>query len=112
MTEWIAKNLGPKTPWHLSRFDPHIAPDEKFAKISPTSVEQLKKAAKIGKKAGLKFIYIWAGNLFSQANTICPGCGNLAISRTGWQPTILAVDKNGYCSKCGEPLNIQMSPKL
>ena len=121
MTEWIVRNLGSKTPWHLSRFDPHAAPDKKFTKIPPTSVEQLKKAAKIGKKAGLRFIYIWApgalgtgglSDLFSQADTICPSCGNLAISRTGWQPTILAVDKNGCCSKCGESLNIQMSPKL
>jgi len=110
MTGWIVRNLGPKIPWHLSRFDPYLAPDEKFTKIPPTSIEQLKKAVEVGKKAGLKFIYIWSGGLFSQANTICPNCGSLTISRTGWQPTILAVSKNGCCSKCGEPLNIIQAP--
>ncbi|HUS60330.1 MAG TPA: AmmeMemoRadiSam system radical SAM enzyme [Nevskiaceae bacterium] len=114
MTEWMVRNLGPKTPWHLSRFDPHAAPDEKFAKIPPTSVEQLKKAAEIGQKAGLKFIYIWApdanipGGFYSQADTACPGCGNLAISRTGWQPHILGVNKDGNCPDCEENLNVKL----
>ena len=54
---WIVKNLGKKTPWHLSRFNPDLAPDKEFAKISPTPVSTLEKAYKIGKKAGLSFVY-------------------------------------------------------
>jgi len=56
---WIVKNLGPKTPWHLSRFAPDSAPDKEFAKIPPTPASTLEKAYKIGKKAGLDFVYIW-----------------------------------------------------
>lgn len=126
MTEWIVKNLGPKTPWHLSRFDPQAAPDEKFRQIPATTVGQLQKAAQIGQKAGLKFVYIWApganGGLFSQADTICPQCGNLAISRSGppasalsrrlwragWQPHIIGLDKNGHCPDCNENLNVKI----
>lgn len=112
MTEWIVKNLGPKTPWHLSRFDPKLAPDKKFSKIPPTPLNLLKKAASIGKKAGLQFVYIWApgddvaGGIYSEGNTFCPRCGTLAIQRDFWKPEFLSVNRNGCCLKCGEDLNI------
>ena len=57
IASWIAKNLGKKTPWHLSRFTPDLAPDKEFAKIPPTPAGTLEKAYKIGKKAGLVFVY-------------------------------------------------------
>ena len=56
---WIVKNLGKKTPWHLSRFNPDLAPDKEFAKIPPTPADTLEKAYKIGRKAGLAYVYIW-----------------------------------------------------
>lgn len=113
MTRWMVKNLGPKTPWHLSRYSLGRVPDKEFQKIPETSVEQLKKAAQIGQKAGLKFIYIWApgedlaGGVYSKGDIICPKCGNVAVSRTYWQPAILGVDKKGHCADCGEDLNIR-----
>lgn len=107
MTGWLAKNLGPKTPWHLSQFDPDLAPDPEFQKIPFTTVEQLEKAAKIGQESGLRFIYIWAPNAnFSLGDTFCPKCQTLCIKRSGWKPEILAVDKKGNCGKCGEGLNL------
>jgi pyruvate formate lyase activating enzyme len=115
MTTWMVKNLGPKTPWHLSRFDPEAAPDEGFKKIPPTSVAQLEKAAEIGKKAGLEFIYIWApgedmdGGVYSKGDTYCPKCNSLAVRRTGWSVEILGVDKDGNCIDCGEELNIKLT---
>jgi len=60
MASWMVKNLGPKTPWHLSRFSPDLAPDQKFARLPPTSINQLQQAAQIGRQAGLQFVYIWA----------------------------------------------------
>jgi len=114
MTKWIVKNLGPKTPWHLSRFDPELAPDKDFQKIQATSVKALDQAAAIGKKSGLKFVYIWApgqdieGGLYSQGNTLCPKCGKLAIERSAWQPKLINVDKNGCCLSCQEDLNIKL----
>ncbi len=114
MAKWIVKNLGPKTPWHLSRFDPELSTDPVFQKIPPTSVVQLKKAALIGRKAGLNFVYIWApardlpGGLYSEGDTICPKCKNLAITKAGWRPELVGVDNKGCCSKCGENLNIKL----
>lgn len=114
MTHWIAKNLGPKTPWHLTRFGPENAPDPKFALIPPTSVKQLETAATIGKENGLQFIYIWApgedlaGGVYTKGDTYCPKCGNMAVSRSLWEPAILGVDQNGHCQDCGEDLNIKI----
>lgn len=57
MTTWIAQNLGPKTPWHISRYDPGLAPDPDFAKLPPTSPALLEIARNIGLKSGIKYIY-------------------------------------------------------
>jgi len=110
MANWMVKNLGPKTPWHLSQYSPAAAPDKEFAKIPPTTIEALAKAAVIGRQAGLQFVYVWAPAAdYAQADTICPKCGNLAIHRTGYKIEVLGVNKNGHCSKCGENLNIRLT---
>lgn len=57
IAEFIAKKLGADTPWHVSRFFPHY----KMSDISPTPVEKIYEAVKIGKNTGLKFVY--SGNL-------------------------------------------------
>ncbi len=111
---WIVKDLGPKTPWHLSRYSPDLASDEGFQKIPPTPIEKLKQAKEIGKKAGLEFIYIWApgtdlnGGFYTEGSTYCPQCGSLAIKRSAWKPEILEVDKKGKCKSCGEDLRIRL----
>jgi len=108
MTAWIVKNLGPQTPWHLSQYDPKLAPDKEFRKIPYTPTIQMAEAAEIGRKSGLQFVYVWApSSNYSQPNTNCPKCQNLAIQRTGYQVKILGVDKKGHCSACGEDLNIK-----
>jgi pyruvate formate lyase activating enzyme len=109
MFDWIVQHLGPKTPCHLSQFDPELAPVKEFQKIPFTSVDELLKAKEIGLRAGLKFIYIWAPkDNFSQGDTICPKCKNVCIARHGWQPEILAVTDSGKCSHCGEDLNLKL----
>lgn len=110
MTKWIVKNLGPKTPWHISRFHPA----GKRLDLKPTSVETLKKTAQIGRKNGLQFVYVWApgydlpGGVYYESDTYCPKCGNLAIRRGAWNPEILGVNKKGRCQKCGEDLNLKI----
>lgn len=102
IAHWIAKNLGSKTPWHVTRFFPAAY----MMDTPPTPPQTLANAQKIGQEAGLSFVYI--GNLTTKTgeNTYCPKCGSLAIERSFYQTKILAVDKNGHCSKCSEDLNI------
>jgi pyruvate formate lyase activating enzyme len=112
MAKWIVRNLGPKTPWHISAYSPSLAPDPLFQKIPPPSQKELLKAKNIGQKAGLEFIYIWApriNKIFAKGNTTCPKCDRLVVKRNLWQPKILAINPKGHCAKCGENLNIKLT---
>lgn len=107
MTGWMAKSLGEDTPWHLSQFDPEAAPDPEFQKIPPTSVENLEKAAQIGKKAGLNHIYTWApGANYAKSDTYCPKCKKIVIQRSGWQPEKINISNQQKCQFCSYKLNI------
>lgn len=53
IANFIAKDLGKNTPWHISRFFPAF----KMMDTPITPAETLDKAEKIGKSAGLKHIY-------------------------------------------------------
>lgn len=107
MTEWIVENLGPDTPWHLSQYDPALAPDKQFQKLPHTSIEQLDKAAKIGQKAGLNHIYIWAPAVnYSRSDTICPKCKKVVIHRRNWQVEEINIIPPNRCRFCQFGLNI------
>lgn len=102
IAQWIYKNLGPKTPWHVTRFFPAA----QMMETPPTPPETLTLAQKTGQEQGLEFVYI--GNLATKEgeNTYCPKCGQLAIRRFYYQTEILGVDKRGRCKNCGEDLNV------
>jgi pyruvate formate lyase activating enzyme len=88
-------DVDPDIPWHISRFHP----DYNFTETSATPVETLRKAYSIGKKEGLRYIYI--GNVLGESeNTRCPNCGASLIQRTGFyiQKNKIVEDK---CSICG-----------
>lgn len=104
IAQWIAKNLSPKTPWHVTRFHPYA----ELTNIPPTPPETLFKAREIGLKQGLKFVYIGNMEVEKEDDTYCPNCGNLAIRRTEYMTEILGVDKDGSCTDCGEDLNIRV----
>lgn len=102
IAKWIYKELGPETPWHISRFSGAIS--WKLQHLPDTPVETLEKAYKIGKKAGLKYVYM--GNVpgHKAENTYCPKCGELVINRMNY--IIHRHDKAGKCPKCGTDLNL------
>ena len=86
-------SIGPEIPWHVSRFHP----DYKYLDSEPTSIETLKKAERIGKTAGLKYVYM--GNVSEGNNTYCYNCKNLLIERIVFEVIKLNV-KNGKCPEC------------
>jgi len=98
----IYKNLGAETPWHLSQFCGAIS--WKLHHIPDTPIETLEKAIEIGKKVGLKYVYI--GNIpgHKAENTYCPKCGELVVNRVNY--FVHRYDKDGKCPKCGESLNL------
>lgn len=99
IAEFIA-SLDKSIPWHISRFFPQY----EFEAYSPTDVITLEKAYRIGKKAGLNYVYI--GNLptTKYENTYCPKCNGLVIERYGYQ--VRRLDKNGRCVKCNYKINL------
>lgn len=56
---FIKKELGPKLPWHISKFSGIIS--WKFQNIPDTPIKTLKRVEQIGKQCGLKNIYL--GNI-------------------------------------------------
>lgn len=102
VAKFIKNELGSETPWHISQFSPDIS--WKLKNLPETPLETLKKAYQIGKKNGLKYIYI--GNVpgLKEEDTYCPRCGAKQIERIGY--SVKRYDKKGKCSNCGQDLNI------
>ncbi len=80
MAAFIASDLGPDTPWHISRFHPTY----QLTDCPPTSVSALANAREIGMQAGLQYVY--TGNIPGDngENTYCHHCGKLLIERWGF----------------------------
>jgi len=96
IAEFIATQLGPDVPWHVSRFHG----DYKMTNVPATPIETLKLACRIGAEAGLRYIY--SGNVSGQADerTYCPGCGRVLIDRVGFAVRQVRI-ADGACPECG-----------
>lgn len=96
LAAFLADELGPETPWHISRFHPTY----KLLDQPPTPVETLFKARDIGKKAGLNYVYV--GNVpgGKGENTFCHQCNRRLIDRWGFYVREFRI-KNGKCPECG-----------
>jgi len=92
-------NLGTDIPWHISRFHPRYKMTDK----SPTGINAIHRAAEIGRKSGLKYVY--SGNVPGDQgeNTACAHCGQELIRRLGYQ--IVRNELRGSaCPRCGTTL--------
>lgn len=96
MASFIGQELGVDTPWHITRFFPAY----KMKNVSPTPIETLYQARKIGLAAGLKYVYF--GNFLGKGNqdTVCPNCGKVLIQRDGFELVDNQVQSN-QCPSCG-----------
>lgn len=96
LAEFIAKECGVNTPWHISRFYPQYKMTDRAATETPA----LQKAYDIGKQAGLRYVYV--GNLPGNwaESTPCYACGKVLIERRGY--CIIANRVRDYqCPYCG-----------
>jgi pyruvate formate lyase activating enzyme len=98
LTEFIA-SVSTDIPWHATAFHK----DYKMTDPDNTCAEILMRAAEIGKKSGLRYVY--AGNLPGEVgdleNTRCPHCRQLLVERYGYLITGYYVTSNGCCPSCG-----------
>jgi pyruvate formate lyase activating enzyme len=94
---WIASELGKEVPFHLSRYFPMYKRDD------PTTPHStLLKHYEIARKH-LSFVYV--GNTLSDTgqNTICPACGAVITTRSGYHTKHVNADA-GKCTECGKEI--------
>ncbi|MGH9669925.1 MAG: AmmeMemoRadiSam system radical SAM enzyme, partial [Terriglobales bacterium] len=109
LAEFLA-SVSPDIPWHVTAFHK----DYKMTDPENTSVETLLRAAEIGRKAGLRYVY--AGNLPGQVgdleNTRCPNCRTTLIERYGYFISSYNLTSTGACPKCGASIPGRWAPKF
>jgi pyruvate formate lyase activating enzyme len=100
LAEFIAGELHPAVPWHISRFRPEYNMPDGQA----TPLATLEAAARIGKRAGLKYVY--CGNVAGLADesTHCPACDAVVIDRRGFTLRSNSLH-DGSCPACGESIH-------
>jgi pyruvate formate lyase activating enzyme len=96
--QFVAQELGPETPWHISRFYPGYRMTDR----PPTPVATLERAQEIGEEEGLRYIYV--GNVPGEANTVCHNCGELLIRRAGYRILANRIASGQVCPNCGTPV--------
>jgi pyruvate formate lyase activating enzyme len=95
LAQFLARDLGPETPWHISRFHP----DYRLTDLPLTPIKTLQRAWEIGKEAGLRYVY--TGNVPGDRGekTYCYQCGDLLLDRYGF--SILKNNlSQGKCPRC------------
>ncbi|MDZ7721849.1 MAG: AmmeMemoRadiSam system radical SAM enzyme [candidate division KSB1 bacterium] len=100
IAQFIKTELGPETPWHISRFHPQYKMTDRDA--TPTSV--IKKAVEMGSREGLRYVY--SGNIPGDdgEHTHCYSCGAMLLKRYGFRIIENNV-RNGKCSECGAEID-------
>ena len=107
LAEFLAA-VSPDIPWHVTAYHQ----DYKMTDPDNTSSETLHRAAEIGKRAGLRYVY--AGNLPGEVgdleNTRCPECRELVISRYGYFIRDYRLTPEGACKRCGAAIPGRWAP--
>jgi pyruvate formate lyase activating enzyme len=103
-------SVSPDIPWHVSAFHKNY----KMTDPENTRPRDLLRAAEIGRRAGLRFVY--AGNLPGQVddleNTRCPNCRELLIERYGYYILDYHLSARGTCPKCETAIPGRWAPKF
>jgi pyruvate formate lyase activating enzyme len=96
LADFLVREAGADVPWHISRFHPQY----KYLDSEATPRASLERAERIGKKAGLRYVYL--GNVpgSRSESTFCYSCGRVLIERTGYRINANYVE-NSQCPDCG-----------
>lgn len=100
LCDWLAGNLGPAVPLHLTAFHP----DFRMLDVPSTAPATLARARKQALSAGLRHVY--TGNLRDPAgqSTWCASCGARLIERDGYRLGAWDLDEEARCRRCGARL--------
>jgi pyruvate formate lyase activating enzyme len=98
LTRFLA-DVSRDIPWHVTAFHQ----DYKMTSTANTSASMLRRAAELGREAGLHHVY--AGNLPGRVgafeDTRCQACGAVVIERSGYLVRRYRLTPDGACPDCG-----------
>ncbi len=97
LTDFLA-GVSAYIPWHVTAFHK----DYKMDDPENTRPQDLLRAAEIGKKAGLRYVYAGnlPGNVRDLEDTRCHQCGETLIRRHGYLVQKYRVTSEGQCPSC------------
>ena len=100
LARWLAHELGPDVPLHLSAFHP----DWKMTDLPPTPSATLSRARRIAQDAGLHYVY--TGNVHDPegGTTYCPSCHHATIIRDWYDIRHYDLTPRGCCPQCGSSI--------
>jgi pyruvate formate lyase activating enzyme len=94
MVKWISSDLGRDTVLHISRYYPNYK-----LTTDPTPISLIRRLKSLAEK---ELSYVYSGNIFGESNeTHCLHCNNILISRHSYTVTMVGIDTEGKCNKCG-----------
>jgi pyruvate formate lyase activating enzyme len=98
LTSFLA-SVSADIPWHVTAFHQ----DYRMTDHRDTRDDDLLRAAAIGRRNGLRFVY--AGNRPGQVgeleDTRCQDCGETVVSRFGYHVRSYTLTSSGACPSCG-----------
>jgi pyruvate formate lyase activating enzyme len=107
IAEFLA-GVSPDIPWHVTAFHRNYRMDGPVN----TRVEDLVRAARIGREAGLHYVY--AGNIPGAVggleDTLCPQCGERLVRRRGFRVLDYRLDEAGRCPSCATRIPGRWAP--
>jgi len=99
LATWVAMELGPDVPLHLSAFHP----SHRLMDVPRTPASTLVRARQLARDAGLRFVY--TGNVADTpgSTTWCPSCATALVERDGYAVVANRL-MDGCCAACGAPI--------
>lgn len=93
-------SVDPGIPWHVSAFHPSY----RMTGLPRTPIETIRRACRIGRDAGLRYVY--GGNVPGGefGDTRCYSCGATLISRAGFRAGGNRL-RDGACPECGAKID-------
>jgi pyruvate formate lyase activating enzyme len=100
MFRWVATELGPNVPHHVTAFHP----DHRMRDVPATPLATLVRARDIALAEGLRFVYTGNVDYAGGEVTTCPSCRRAVIERERYSIRAYRLDAQGCCSRCGTPV--------
>lgn len=106
VSEYVLTKLDANVPLHFVRFHP----DYKMTDTVRTPIDRLHVARQAALDMGMKYTFL--GNVFDaeRNNSVC-ACGNMLVSRYGLRSTVVGLNTDATCTRCGalSPIRLPFS---